>query len=104
MKQSRFFCENCGAEVSRNAKTCPRCGKSFASVRCSACGFTGEEGLFRTGCPVCGYSPSPQPGEGRIPQTPFPGEERAGSLPVWVYILTGAALAAVGAVFFITLR
>ncbi|MDR2102315.1 MAG: zinc ribbon domain-containing protein [Treponema sp.] len=104
MKNSRFFCENCGAQVSRDAKSCPHCGKSFVSVRCSACGFTGEEALFRTGCPVCGYSPASGPGKGKSPGIPFPREEATGSLPVWVYVLTGAALVAVGIVFFFTLR
>jgi predicted RNA-binding Zn-ribbon protein involved in translation (DUF1610 family) len=104
MKHSRFFCENCGAEVSRNAKSCPSCGKSFASVRCSACGFTGEESLFQKGCPLCGYSPSAGPERDKGPQIPFPREDPAGSLPLWVYFLTGIALAAVGTVLFFTLR
>jgi RNA polymerase subunit RPABC4/transcription elongation factor Spt4 len=104
MKHSRFFCENCGAEVSRDTKSCPYCGKSFVSVRCSACGFTGEESLFQKGCPVCGYFPSAGPGEDKTLKISFPREGHAGSLPVWVYVVTGAALAAVGAVLFFTLR
>jgi predicted RNA-binding Zn-ribbon protein involved in translation (DUF1610 family) len=91
-KSPRFFCENCGAEVDRNTKTCPRCGRYFASVRCPACGFTGAEGLFAGGCPVCGYS---SPGNHIRPAggKPSPRKEKtpriaAGALPLWVYILT----------------
>ncbi|MDR2029525.1 MAG: zinc-ribbon domain-containing protein, partial [Treponema sp.] len=27
MSGPRFFCENCGAEVPRSAKSCPQCGR-----------------------------------------------------------------------------
>jgi predicted RNA-binding Zn-ribbon protein involved in translation (DUF1610 family) len=104
MKQPRFYCENCGAEVSRDAKHCPHCGESFASVRCSACGFTGGEVLFRSGCPVCGYSPPAERVDPAFPAAPLPREDGAGSLPVWVYVVTGIALLAVGIVFFFTIR
>ena len=79
---SRFFCENCRAEVSMDAKRCPRCGQSFVSIRCQQCGFTGEEALFDRGCPACGYS---------MTAGPAAREERrvfAGALPRWVYVLT----------------
>ncbi|MDR2370191.1 MAG: zinc ribbon domain-containing protein [Treponema sp.] len=87
----RFFCEHCGAEVARNAKACPRCGRFFASVRCPACGFAGAEALFKGGCPVCGYSSSglplpPGPGERKKPLSP------SGPLPAWVYVLSVIAL------------
>jgi ssDNA-binding Zn-finger/Zn-ribbon topoisomerase 1 len=91
----RFFCENCGAEVPRNAKNCPKCGRFFASVRCPSCGFTGEEALFREGCPVCGYSTPPETG-GKI--LPWPEKKKArrkllaGTLPVWVYVTAVLAL------------
>ncbi|MDR3275638.1 MAG: zinc ribbon domain-containing protein [Treponema sp.] len=82
--QPRFFCENCGAQVPLEAKRCPQCGRSFSSVRCPACGFTGEESRFSRGCPSCGYSPdrSSRPGE-RPP------------LPWWGYLLALAACTAV---------
>jgi predicted RNA-binding Zn-ribbon protein involved in translation (DUF1610 family) len=90
-KNPRFFCESCGAEVPLNAKNCPRCGKTFASVRCPNCSFSGEEGLFRDGCPVCGYS---APAGVRL--IPFPREKEkryiAGSLPLWVYLTAILAL------------
>lgn len=55
-KQPKFFCENCNAEVRRNAAVCPHCGRFFASVRCPHCGFTGRQEEFKNGCPSCGYA------------------------------------------------
>jgi predicted RNA-binding Zn-ribbon protein involved in translation (DUF1610 family) len=97
----RFFCENCGAEVPRNAKNCPKCGKFFASIRCPSCGFTGEEALFRGGCPVCGYSAPPETGK----ILPWPEKKKppmtAGALPLWVYAAAVLALVSVlGALFY----
>ena len=100
-KDVHFFCETCGAEVDRNAKNCPGCGSSFASVRCPYCDFVGEEALFKNGCPACGHSsktglsgsPEPSPQESKKP---------ASALPVWVYILTSAALIAILAALFFT--
>jgi predicted RNA-binding Zn-ribbon protein involved in translation (DUF1610 family) len=115
-KSPRFFCENCGAEVDRDTKTCPRCGRFFASIRCPACGFTGAEGLFAGGCPVCGYSsPDAVTAGARGSAKPsWPGGENfprgkppriaAGALPVWVYILTVFFLLCVFGVLFSILR
>jgi predicted RNA-binding Zn-ribbon protein involved in translation (DUF1610 family) len=97
---ARFFCENCGAEVKRNAKTCPRCGRSFANVLCPACGFVGEGSLFSSGCPVCGYTagtpaaPKPKPGKAP-PQRLVPS-----SPPAWAYFLAILALVCVLALLF----
>ena len=55
-KTAKFFCENCGAEVSRNAKVCRHCGRFFSSVRCPQCGKTGTPEEFSKGCPACGYT------------------------------------------------
>ncbi|MDR0554837.1 MAG: zinc-ribbon domain-containing protein [Treponema sp.] len=97
-KRSRFFCENCGAEVAMDSRRCPRCGRSFVSVRCQACGFTGEEASFDQGCPVCGYAAP----------APFNREEKQkaaiGSLPSWVYVLTALVFGIVGFLVFFTLR
>jgi predicted RNA-binding Zn-ribbon protein involved in translation (DUF1610 family) len=102
-KSPRFFCDNCGEEVSRQAKSCPNCGRFFASVRCPACGFTGAEGLFLSGCPICGYSTpvsgEPPPKRGFF--TEPPEREDAGPLPLWVYIV---ALATLAAVIFLLIR
>jgi uncharacterized membrane protein YvbJ len=85
-KKPRFFCDNCGIEVGRDAKACPQCGRYFAKVRCPSCGFTGEEGVFSQGCPSCGYSSPPL----AIVSTPPATEQKipAKSLPLWVYILS----------------
>ncbi|MDR0389970.1 MAG: zinc ribbon domain-containing protein [Spirochaetaceae bacterium] len=102
MKQTRFFCENCGAEVGRDAKQCPACGKFFSSILCPSCGFSGEEFLFDQGCPVCGYSApggkpvnAPANTNGRHPRKSKP----SGALPWWVYALTVLALLGVLAAF-----
>ncbi|MFP4373406.1 MAG: zinc ribbon domain-containing protein [Spirochaetaceae bacterium] len=65
MTRSRFFCENCGAEVRPHAKVCPKCGRFFSAVRCPQCGHTGEGKEFLHGCPNCGYSGSGLRGGGR---------------------------------------
>jgi predicted RNA-binding Zn-ribbon protein involved in translation (DUF1610 family) len=97
MKSPRFFCDNCGAEVGRDLEKCPRCGRFFASVRCPACGFTGEERLFKNGCPSCGYSapPTRASGGGRRKDT-----GPAGPLPLWVYLVSIFALLCAAALLF----
>lgn len=55
-KAAKFFCENCGAEVPKDAKMCRKCGRFFSSVRCPACGKTGSPSQFSKGCPACGYA------------------------------------------------
>ena len=107
-KLAKFFCEFCDYEVPIDARFCPRCGHFFASVRCPVCGKTGDQALFKHGCPQCGYAGNP-----KRPQTYVPPEEKkqrrklsfpkfdssfsfpeaekrkitTGSLPVWVYII-----------------
>ncbi|MDR0688920.1 MAG: zinc ribbon domain-containing protein [Spirochaetaceae bacterium] len=100
MKHPRFFCEHCGAEVSRETKHCPRCGRYFASVRCPACGFVGEEGIFKGGCPVCGYSAASGRDGGDTKPLRKEGVE---NLPLWVYVLAGSMLLAVFGFLFFTL-
>ncbi|MGO8693838.1 MAG: zinc ribbon domain-containing protein [Rectinemataceae bacterium] len=56
MKRPRYFCERCGAEVRKDARFCPRCGRFFSSVKCPRCGHVGEADDFASGCPVCGYA------------------------------------------------
>ena len=108
MKNPRFFCENCGAEIPLEAKQCPRCGRLFQSVRCPSCGFTGEEALFTLGgCPVCGYTvpagshrPFDTGGGGQDA-----GEEAAaGALPLWIYLLTAIFVIGLCAVLFTLLK
>ena len=95
----RFFCDNCGAEVPRDSKNCPKCGRFFSSVRCPYCGFVGDEALFINGCPSCGYSPIAEDdedkGEVKVKKKKAREEYHMGSLPLWVYILTSAIFTAV---------
>ena len=64
-KEAKFFCESCGSEVPRNSRTCPNCGKFFASVRCPQCGRIGSNEEFAKGCPTCGYAVNPDDGFAR---------------------------------------
>lgn len=96
-KKPKFFCEYCGAEVRRNDRVCPKCGKFFASVRCPACGFTGDTAAFRDGCPACGYavfsgSPRARPERARRER------EGADPLPWWIYLLCVLTLGLVAAI------
>jgi hypothetical protein len=115
---ARFFCEHCGAEVKRDSKTCPHCGRSFANVLCPACGFSGEARLFAAGCPVCGHTAAgpasaapkpkpedtapPRPAAGPVNAAPKPRRGNgapprfaAGAPPAWAYLLAVLALAGV---------
>lgn len=104
-KEAKFFCESCGSEVPRKAKTCPMCGKFFASVRCPQCGRTGTNDDFINGCPTCGYAVHPNFGFGGKynniklkNKNSFSADfatfrkNRKGyadsSLPLWIYIAT----------------
>jgi uncharacterized membrane protein YvbJ len=105
MKAPRFFCDNCGAEVDRDTKKCPQCGRFFASIRCPRCGFTGPEEYFTAGCPACGYSSNSGKEQGKYQGGSHFGEkpkkrEAAGALPLWVYILTAAVAAFVFGLLF----
>jgi hypothetical protein len=90
-KKPRFFCDNCGCEVGSDVKSCPSCGRFFASVRCPACGFSGEDRLFTRGCPSCGYSTPPA-----VKKPKFkPSDSQklpAQPLPIWAYIISILAL------------
>lgn len=99
-KSPRFFCDGCGREVDASDERCPSCGKFFASIRCPKCGFTGDQGVFLSGCPVCGYS-APKDGQDYknkktgLGQTErgFAGGEVSSAnapLPQWLYILVCA--------------
>jgi len=106
-KKPRFFCDNCGIEVSRDTKACPQCGRFFAQVRCPACGFTAEESAFMRGCPSCGYSSPPSNGaSSAAPIAALPHNKKlpAKPLPAWVYIFSVCAFISVCAVLFFILR
>jgi uncharacterized membrane protein YvbJ len=88
-----FYCDNCGAQVGQDEPACPRCGRKFASIRCPACGYSGEEKQFDDGCPKCGYQVIPGKGVHRNKGRGSRGHhgyvaDKKEALPVWCYILT----------------
>ena len=90
-KKPRFFCDNCSTEVERHTKACPACGRFFASVRCPACAYAGDEKAFAAGCPSCGYSSAKNKDnqnrkEQRAESPPFKASGKK-KFPLWAYIL-----------------
>lgn len=86
-KQAKFFCESCGSEVKKNDKTCPICGKFFASVKCPNCGRVGNTEEFATGCPSCGYAVRTDFSiltKRNRNNSKYNGDS---SLPIWVYLI-----------------
>lgn len=98
----KFFCENCGKEVRKNASFCPHCGKFFASVRCPVCNYTGIASRFGNGCPRCGYALKRENEKGeeekkdtRLSQTTY-----YNGLPTWIYAMVFAVFLGVVFLFF----
>ena len=94
-KKPRFFCDNCGYEVGSEVKSCPYCGRYFASVRCPSCGQTGPDRMFQNGCPMCGYSapPPPKAPEPRRISAPRPKKNYYTEAPsAWAYIVPVIAI------------
>jgi len=87
-KKPHFFCESCGAEVRKDARVCPRCGRFFSSVKCPKCGYVGEADDFALGCPACGYAlaanSAPEPI--RPPAVPAP------PLPWWAFLVAALVI------------
>ena len=113
-KQPKFFCENCNAEVRRDAMICPHCGRFFASVRCPSCGFTGTHKEFKDGCPSCGYAFTPDAQDHKKTNTKkkkfriarYTGREGnmhtdADPLPLWIYGVVLLLCAALASIFFL---
>lgn len=99
--EAKFFCENCGSEVSGKAKVCPVCGKFFSFVRCPKCGRTGLSDEFKNGCPDCGFavqtdedtsssevSEEARENVNKISRKRNRTQGSDSALPVWVYIVT----------------
>ena len=91
-KKPRFFCDNCGCEVSSDVKSCPGCGRYFAAVRCPSCGYSGPDEMFKGGCPMCGYSAPPPKVKEEVHQKKSGYTE---TLPAWTYIVSVILLLAV---------
>lgn len=52
-----FSCGNCGAEVAKSARFCPKCNATLIGIRCNHCRFAGHEDDFPDNrCPNCGRS------------------------------------------------
>ena len=116
-KQPKFFCENCNAEVRRDAVICPHCGRFFASVRCPSCGFTGTHKEFKDGCPSCGYAFTPDEQENekgstkklkkkkfrfvRYTQREADRRTDADPLPLWIYGIVLLLCGVLAAFFFL---
>ncbi len=93
----KFFCENCGKEVKRNAPLCPHCGRFFASVRCPSCNYLGSASQFTNGCPKCGYALNKHKrNEKKEKHSIFQKKEKIkaydDALPKWIYILIFAII------------
>jgi len=93
-KKPRFFCDNCATEVGHNVKTCPRCGRYFASVRCPSCDFVGDDDTFARGCPACGYSTTPA--------KPAKRAQGTKTQPFWVLFIFVGIFVFVFALLFLT--
>ena len=103
-KKPRFFCDNCGHEVERDARSCAHCGRFFSSVRCPSCGYTSSEKAFSNGCPSCGYSAPPDNTAAGVLRSKTPQVENrhegrfSTPLPLWVYIVSICAFIVVCAI------
>jgi|WetSurMetagenome_2_1015567.scaffolds.fasta_scaffold76855_2 ssDNA-binding Zn-finger/Zn-ribbon topoisomerase 1 len=105
--KAKFFCENCGAEVSENARFCRYCGRFFSAVRCPKCGKTGNVKMFENGCPNCGYAvetknlqKNAEKKEQNLMSHIYGYRKNKkirvdNSLPRWMYLVTTCALAGI---------
>ena len=84
-KEAKYFCEFCDTEVSEQDKVCPKCGRSFSSVVCASCGYSGAESEFVGGCPKCGYAV--KSGEKKKPVGNR--KKKKESIPWWVFFAVG---------------
>jgi uncharacterized membrane protein YvbJ len=106
-KKPRFFCDYCGYEVGSEVKNCPYCGRTFASVRCPSCGYSGHDRMFQNGCPMCGYSAPPPPKQPKTKKIKPPKTKehaKTEPIPFWTYVAAFFALFVVIALlsYFIT--
>ena len=82
----RFFCDNCGTLVNKNASRCPGCGRFFSLVKCPMCGYSDRPAFFTNGCPVCGYAEEKGEAEFRFTgQTPEDNKKQHRHLPAAFY-------------------
>lgn len=94
-KKPKFYCDFCGNEVKQNDISCKKCGKFFSAVRCPSCGKTGTADVFTNGCPKCGYAFDKGINQKTTTTKPYlvkPNTVGNDPLPVWIYIVTIAAV------------
>jgi ssDNA-binding Zn-finger/Zn-ribbon topoisomerase 1 len=103
MKEAKFFCDNCGVQVKRDAVVCPSCGRFFSSVRCPKCGYTAKASRFLYGCPKCGYAPAKSDGASSRP-APQAKAKTAAPPSVWAYIITACVVIAAVAALILCLQ
>ena len=103
-KKPRFFCDNCGYEVSSDEKSCQNCGRFFSAVRCPSCNYSGPDEMFKGGCPMCGYSAPPSKSKNTPVKKPSYSGKKQAHLPAWTYIVSIIVVLAIIAIisFFIT--
>jgi Double zinc ribbon len=99
-RRPHYYCEGCGAEVRKDARVCPRCGRFFSSVKCPRCGYVGQADDFVRGCPTCGYAEAPNASPDPI--RPLPPE--ALPLPWWAFVAAAVVIVALVFALFQSLR
>ncbi len=92
--KKRFYCADCGEEVSDKARKCPHCGSIFTAVRCPQCLFEGKAELFSSGCPVCGYmeKPAEQRSDASTKQPETKSKRTATAISPWFARIAGIVL------------
>lgn len=99
-KHPRYYCENCGAEVAKDAKVCPHCGSFFSSIKCPRCGYVGKADDFALGCPSCGSTEQANP----APEPMRPHVAAAPPVPWWAFVAAAVVLLGLTLLLFSTLR
>ena len=99
-KRPRYFCENCGAEVAKDAKVCPHCGRFFSSVKCPRCSYVGKADDFTFGCPLCGSTEAANPAPEPMKSLPV----AAPPVPWWAFAAAAVVIAGLCLILFSTLR
>ena len=100
MRRPHYFCERCGAEVGKDARLCPHCGRFFSSVKCPRCGHVGKADDFDRGCPSCGSFEAANPAPDPI--RPLPAA--ASPLPWWAFVVAAFVILGLSLVLLQTLR
>ena len=95
-----YRCGHCGAQVTRQAASCPQCHAILNGVRCEQCSFTGTESDFvGDRCPKCGSIVVISAGAPYQPPPPRP-RPKVQHPPGWrnpaLYVLASVAVPGLG--------